>query len=382
LVGIADRLGAIAAEEAHALVWLEDEELAALLMKKTDKEQAERLITRIYEAFKAPMLNQNSLLRISASCGIAIAETENDSVETLFRNACHALNRAKKLGRGKHLFYDKTMMAELDEIQHVEDELQRALENGEFCAYYQPQFDMYTKKIVGFEALARWNDPVKGLRYPGEFIEVAEETGQILHIGETVLREACAFETRIVQEFGQTVPMSVNISAHQLEQNDFAEFIQNITAEHGLLPEYLSIEITESMLMNNFIDAIDKIIKLKELGIKVHLDDFGTGYSSLNYIKNMPIDVVKIDKAFIQDLGNPQADHLIEFIISLVHKLGKKIIAEGVETEEQWDQLSSYSCDAVQGYYMGKPVPEEVVLSLLRTSFERDGIIARQSAAQ
>jgi EAL domain-containing protein (putative c-di-GMP-specific phosphodiesterase class I) len=320
-------------------------------------------------------------MRISFSCGVAVTGAA-EPVDTLFKNAYLALIKAKKLGRGKHIFYEAAMMAETTEMQTFEERMKQALERGEFCAYYQPQFDMKTKRICGLEALARWNDPEKGLRFPNEFIQNAEETGQILLIGEAVLRESCAFEARLVREFGRMIPLSVNVSSRQLAQEDFVEFIVNVTAEHGLKPEYLSIEITESTLMNNFIDSIDKMMRLKALGIQIHLDDFGTGYSSLNYMKNLPIDVVKIDKAFIHDLGNCQSDYLIEFIISLAHKLGKSIIAEGVESREQWEQLSAYRCDSAQGFYMGKPAPDEVIVSLLRTALERDGTIEKQPVAR
>jgi diguanylate cyclase (GGDEF)-like protein len=366
LAAFSEKLKKVASDEGLILARLVSDEFAALPASPVGRERAGELAVRIFDCFNEPLLVDSSLIRISLSCGIAIAENRLSDLDLLFKNAYLALNKAKKLGRGKYLLFENTMMAELSEKLSIEEKLQLALDRNEFRLHFQPQFNIESKKICGLEALVRWNDPEQGLRYPNDFIQIAEETGQILFIGEIVLREACRFESRIVKEFGTMIPLSVNVSCHQLGQQDFVEFFRNVTSEFDLKPEYLSIEITESTLIDSFDDSFEKIMKLKELGIGIHLDDFGKGYSSLNYIRNLPIDVVKIDKDFIHDLGESQADTLIESIITMVHKMGKGIIAEGVENQDQWNKLTAFGCETAQGYLMGKPAPEETIVALLR----------------
>ncbi|MCP4413042.1 MAG: EAL domain-containing protein [Gammaproteobacteria bacterium] len=237
-----------------------------------------------------------------------------------------------------------------------ENKLYKAVDKNEFLLYYQPQTNKDFKKITGFEALIRWNLPNEGLIVPDEFIPIAEETGSIIQIGSWVMKEACS-QSKAWEKAGLGKSrIAVNVSAKQFRQKGLVDLISNTLKETGLHPDYLELEITESCILENANIAIDMLHEINEMGIHLSIDDFGVGFSSLKMLKNLPIDRLKIDKSFIDDVTtNTEDATIVKSIISLAHNLGMKVIAEGVETKEQLEFLRSYDCDEVQGYLIGKP---------------------------
>jgi EAL domain-containing protein (putative c-di-GMP-specific phosphodiesterase class I) len=235
--------------------------------------------------------------------------------------------------------------------------------------YYQPQIDLKTGRISGFEALIRWNSPLKGMISPMEFIPIAEETGLIIPIGEWVLHTACK-QTKLWQDEGYyPFNIAINLSAKQFRQANLVEIINNIIVETGINPKDVELEITETMAMENINDTIKILDKLKNNGITIALDDFGTGYSSLNYLKKLPIDILKIDKDFIYDIADQQnQDEIVNIIISLAHSMNLKVVAEGVETVDKLNFLKQHNCDKVQGYYFSKPLNKEDTENLLKSN--------------
>ncbi|MBS3995452.1 MAG: EAL domain-containing protein, partial [Alkaliphilus sp.] len=231
--------------------------------------------------------------------------------------------------------------------------------------HYQPQFDIKEKTIIGFEALVRWNSPALGMISPLKFIGIAEENRMIIPLGEWILKRACEFIKQINKEYSCQYVVSVNISMIQLLQEDFVERVMNTLNELDLDPNFLELELTESILMQSFDIVIGKLNKLNNSGIRIALDDFGKGYSSLSYLRDLPISTLKIDKSFIDNIENIEEDTLTESIIYLGKRMGLLILAEGVETQKQLDYLANNECDRIQGYLLGKPMPENTVRDLL-----------------
>jgi EAL domain-containing protein (putative c-di-GMP-specific phosphodiesterase class I) len=249
----------------------------------------------------------------------------------------------------------------------LEIDLRRGLERKEFLLHYQPRVDLRTGEITGMEALVRWQHPEQGLVAPGRFIPVAEESGLIVPLGEWVLRTACA-QNKAWQDAGlKPVCVAVNLSARQFRQRDLIEVVTGILRETGLDPSYLELELTESLIMQNVESTIVTLKKLNAMGIKLAIDDFGTGYSSLSYLKRFPIDMLKIDQSFVRDITtDPDDASIAKTIISMAHDMKLRVIAEGVETEEQRSFLSLRHCDEMQGYFFSRPVPAEAFEILLR----------------
>ena len=249
---------------------------------------------------------------------------------------------------------------------NLQNSLKSALDKNEFILYYQPQYRAADKKIMGFEALARWNSKDRGLVSPDKFIPIAEETRLIIPLGEWIMEEAIKFIKKI-HELGHTdLIMSVNISNIQFIHKDFSELVINLIKKYDLPPKNLELEITESVMMGSMDNVINNMNKLREIGIQIALDDFGTGYSSLNYLTKIPINTLKIDKTFIDDIGlEKERDLLVESIVNIAHGLGLSIVAEGVETEEQYIYLLKHKCERIQGYYFSRPLPEDKVMDLI-----------------
>ena len=255
----------------------------------------------------------------------------------------------------------------------IENSLRRAIEREEFVLFYQPQVDIKTGKIVGLEALLRWYHPDYGLVPPMEFIPIAEESGLIVAIGEWVLKTACIQNKKWLDMGMEPQLISVNLSARQFQQHNVVEVIDRIRCDSGLAPELLALEITESTAMKDLSFTIDVLSQLRKKGIRVSLDDFGTGYSSLNYLRQLPIDTLKIDKSFVRDItANSKEEAIAKTVISLAHKLNLTVVAEGVETWEQLLFLKKEGCDKVQGYLFSKPLPAEDIEKILRS---KDGFI-------
>jgi EAL domain-containing protein (putative c-di-GMP-specific phosphodiesterase class I) len=294
------------------------------------------------------------------SLGIVVFGPGDHSIDDLLKKADVAMYEAKAAGRNTSRFFDPRMQASVSAHAALEKELRKSLERGGFLLHYQVQVDG-DSHITGVEALVRWQHPVRGLVPPGEFIPLAEESGLILPLGQWVLEAACAQLVRwSTDPVKSEWVVAVNVSAVQFAQANFVEQVRKALAKTGALAQRLKIEITESMLMNNVEEIIEKMGAIKSSGVRMSLDDFGTGYSSLSYLKRLPLDQLKIDQSFVRDLLTDPNDAVIaKTVVALGHSLGLKVIAEGVETAQQRDLLLAMGCDAFQGYHFGRPVPAE-----------------------
>jgi EAL domain-containing protein (putative c-di-GMP-specific phosphodiesterase class I) len=277
--------------------------------------------------------------------------------ETLIRNADAAMYCAKSDGRSKVRFFTNEMNADAQERLSMDKNLRLALDREEFFLAYQPQIEIETGRITGLEALIRWRHPELGLVPPDRFISIAENNGLIVPIGEWVLKTACA-QARKWQDDGlPAVPVAVNVSAVQFRQEGFADLVRRVLSETELSPEYLELELTESLLLSNVDVVFATLQDLKEVGLQLAIDDFGTGYSSLSYLKQFPVGKLKIDRSFIRDIAFDIDDAAITTaIISMARSLHLKVIAEGVESEAQMSFLREHRCDEIQGYYFSKPI--------------------------
>ncbi|ADU74869.1 periplasmic sensor diguanylate cyclase/phosphodiesterase [Acetivibrio thermocellus AD2] len=332
-----------------------------------DINDATRAADRILKKFQQPWILEGKEYYITASMGIGIYPNDGEDPQTIFKNADTALYRAKELGRNNYQLYTESMNQKVLQRLDIENSLRRAIEKEEFVLFYQPQIDIKTGKIVGFEALLRWYHPDYGLMPPMEFIPVAEDSGLIVVIGEWVLETACRQNKKWIECGLEPHLISVNLSARQFQRSNIVEVIDRIRSSTGLAPELLELEITESTAMQDLSFTIDVLNQLRKKGIRVSLDDFGTGYSSLNYLRQLPIDTLKIDKSFVQDIrANSKEEAIAKTVISLAHKLDLTVVAEGVETKEQLLFLKKEKCDKAQGYLFSKPLPAEEIEKMLR----------------
>lgn len=324
------------------------------------------LADNILRAFRKSFLIGESNLYVSVSIGISFYPEDGETTEEILKNADVAMYRAKEEGKGTYVVYDKSMHTAFNERMNIEKHLRSAMNNNEFELHYQPQIDIKTGLISGFEALIRWNSPVLGFVSPLSFIKIAEDSGLIIYIGEWVLREACGFMKSIHDQTGKLHKISVNISIIQLMQDDFVDMVLDSLEESGLAPSCLELEITESIFMESFERMICKLELLKSRGIRIALDDFGTGYSSLSYLQQLPISTLKMDKIFIDSLADQAySQSFVQTIIILGHKMGLEVVAEGVENVSQLAFLNESGCDKVQGYLVSQPVPPQGVWELL-----------------
>lgn len=323
------------------------------------------LAEAILTSFADPVTVDDNSFQITCSIGIAMYPKDGSTVGEILKNADLAMYKSKGSGKNKFVLYDPSIGSELSERITLEKDLKEAFENKEFELHYQPQVCTDNKSVTGFEALLRWNSPKYGQVSPSIFIPVAEETGLINDIGKLVIDYSFAFAKSLQ---GQGLCVSCNVSPIQLIQSDFVDAVINMYDKYGLKKGNVAIEITENSLVESFEDTNDKLKRLREKGIMIYLDDFGTGYSSLTYLKNLPIDVVKIDKLFIDDITVEDSEKsLVKSILSLAHDIGLKVVAEGVEKEDQRKYLARCACDFVQGYLISKPVPEQLALMYLKS---------------
>lgn len=320
-------------------------------------QQAEIMSEKILEALPQPYYIGGIEQFSTLSIGLTLFQGEKESVDELLKQADLAMYQAKAAGRNTRRFFNPTMQARVLEHAALANDIRKGMQNDEFVLYFQPQVNKH-HLLVGAEVLLRWNHPTRGLTTPGEIIPVAEETGLILALGDWVLRSACQVLAQWAQHtHTRDLTLSVNISARQLHQADFVQQVQAIIAETGADAHKLKLELTESMLLHDVEDTIQKMHKLREHGVAFSLDDFGTGYSSLSYLRQLPLDQLKIDQSFVRDLAfNNQESNIAQTIVSLANGLGISVIAEGVETEDQCRRLASYGCTEYQGYLFGRPV--------------------------
>ena len=333
---------------------------------------------KILEQFKHPFTVNLNEFHTTVSIGIAIYPTEYITIEEFMIYADTAMYKAKSQGKNGYVVYTSDLLNNSIEKLKLEIDLRKAIKNNELVLHYQPQVCMKSKKIVGAEALIRWNHPTLGLIYPNKFIELAEETGLITEIGEWVIEEAC-IQNKKWQESGFPLfQIAVNLSTQQFLKLNLVDFVKKILVKTQLDPKYLVLEITESMAMDyNY--SIKVLQELKKLGVCISIDDFGTGYSSLNYLKKFPLNYLKIDQSFVRDISLDKSNiNIIKAIITLAHNLNLKVIAEGVETKEHLDVLQKYNCDEIQGYLFSKPLSaKQFEQNLPRLLKEIDNIYLR-----
>jgi len=320
------------------------------------------IIEEILKVFKEPFNIENCSINIGISIGASVFPDDGCTAEELLRNSDIAMYKIKESGKNSYKYFDVNMKNELLRKMRIETMLTNAVENEEFILYYQPQYDVLSKKMCGLEALIRWDSPELGFLNPMEFIAISEEIGAITKIGEWALNNACNFSKKINTKFGCNIIMAVNVSPIQLKQSDFCEIVKKTIDKIGISPNSVELEVTENICIDDFEFAITILRSLKNYGVRIALDDFGTGYSSLSYLKKLPIDLLKIDKSFVDEIIiNGSQNDLTETIISMAHKLGMKALAEGVETQFQYDYLEKSGIDIIQGYLLGKPMTEEAI---------------------
>ena len=329
-----------------------DEFIIVLESDDNSRDSAQNVASRLVEVMSRPFLAGGHQLNIGASAGISILNDDTDSIDDMVRHADLALYAAKDAGRGKYCVFTQSLEQKAQARRELEIHLRRALHLREFELVYQPQVDMPAGDLTGFEALIRWNSTLRDQISPDEFIPVAEETGEIVPIGEWVLETAC----KEAAGWNNNLLIAVNVSTVQFMNDNFVESVKLALHNSGLAPERLEIEITETVLISKPEQALKQLIAIRDMGISVAMDDFGTGYSSLSYLNNFPISKIKIDRAFVSINPTPKSRALCDAIISLGASLGMKTLAEGVETAEQFSQLSGAGCIAAQGYHISRPL--------------------------
>jgi diguanylate cyclase (GGDEF)-like protein/PAS domain S-box-containing protein len=324
---------------------------------------------RLLESLRRVFVLGSHEIYITASIGVAICPTDSEDADTLMKYADIAMYHAKDLGRNNVQFYTESMNTAALERFNMEHQIRRALDNNELFLNYQPQVNVQKGTITGIEALVRWEHPEQGTLYPGFFIPVAEETSLIVPIGEWVLRAACSQMQTWITGGITFERISVNISNIQFRQGNFLEMVLRSLEESGLDPHYLELEITESCMMEQVDKSISVLRSLRDTGVYITVDDFGTGYSSLSYLKRLPIQCLKIDKSFVKDIvHDSESKAIVKAIIALAHNLDLKVIAEGIETEQQCMMLREYGCDFMQGYYFYRSLPGEDIVNLVQDS--------------
>lgn len=336
------------------------DEFAIILPAIPGIRSATTVAEHILLAFQQPFMLAGQENYLSASIGIAIAPVDGNDSEDLLRKADTAMYRAKSLGRGRFVYFEEQMNAEATEHMNLEREIRQGLLRKEFILHYQPKIDTHTGRIAGAEVLVRWNHPARGLVYPDVFIGVAEDTGLIDEIGKNVIWDACTQHAAWRASGIDAPPIAVNVSGRQFRRGDLLQIISEALQTTSTPPGALEVEVTESLFMDETCDVMAILHELRQMGLKVTIDDFGTGYSSMSYLRRLPMDCIKIDKSFIDDIvDDDNARAITEVIIMLAHTLGKSVVAEGVETEGQLDLLRKWRCDTIQGYYFSKPLTAE-----------------------
>ncbi|AMZ75403.1 MULTISPECIES: EAL domain-containing protein [Pseudomonas] len=353
--------------EADTIARLSGDEFAVLFDAYGNLSSLARVATRLAAKLRVPLTIEGHELVLSASIGISLLPDNTREVAMLVSQANMAMQHAKHLGGNNFQFYTDSLQASTLERLQLENQLRKALEEQQLKVFYQPKLCLATGRLNAAEALVRWDHPAMGRVPPGDFIGLAEETGLIGPIGEFVLRQACWQACEWQRQGLAPIRVSVNLSVHQLRQGKLVSLVRQVLEETGLAPQYLELELTESQLLDSVEHIIATFQQLRDLGVKLAIDDFGTGYSSLSYLKRIPVDYVKIDQAFIRGLGEGSVDAAItRAIIAMAHGLSLKVVAEGVERQEQLEFLRSERCDEVQGYLVSRPVEAEGLAGLLR----------------
>jgi EAL domain-containing protein (putative c-di-GMP-specific phosphodiesterase class I) len=338
------------------------DEFVVVLNGINGAQDAAKVANKIIDVLSKPIVIDGHEVFVTTSIGISLFPSDGMDKNALITNADVAMYRAKEEGRNHFQFYTFGMNATTVEQLTLENDLRRAIERDELLLHYQPQISLPDRGVVGVEALVRWQHPELGLVPPARFIPIAEETGLIAPIGQWVLKTACA-QARAWQDAGAPpIEMSVNMSSRQFHQENMLETVTNALQQSGLDAKQLTLEITESSLMQKPDDAVVTLCLLHNMGVGIAIDDFGTGYSSLGHLKRFPLQALKIDRAFINDVTKkPEDAAIVRAILAMAHSLSLKVVAEGVETEEQLEFLNQAGCDEIQGFLISKPVTAEEI---------------------
>jgi diguanylate cyclase (GGDEF)-like protein len=375
LTAVAERLRAAVRTE-DLLARLGGDEFVVVCPQVTYTGEAETIAERLLMALAHPFFVKNEELGVSASVGIAFSDNTSkgrkESADTLLHDADAAMYRAKSQGPGRYTIFDRTMKADRVTRDKVEDRLRDAVANDEFVLHYQPIIDVSDERIVGVEALLRWEDPARGTIPPLDFVPQLEESGLIVPVGEWALEEACRQITAWTETFPSVGPLrvSVNVSPRQLLQAHFGDVVTRVLQRTGTRPTQLCLEITEAALMGDVVSAWAELRKVKALGVQLAIDDFGTGYSSVSYVRNFALDSLKIDQSFVRAMSTCTEDTaIVKAVIHMAHALSLATVAEGVETPEQLSQLKALGCDLAQGYLFSRPQPPDAI----------DGLLAEES---
>ena len=352
--------------EYDTVARLSGDEYSVLIQNVENVEDVIPIIERIKEAFYEPFFLEHRKIVISPSIGVAVFPEDGTTVEELLNNSDAAMYKAKNCGKNSYQFFNIKMKNEILKKINTERLLKKALPNKEFILYYQPQFEASSRKLRGFEALIRWNNPEMGFLSPKDFLSIAEKTGFIPEIGKWVLETACGFGKFVNDISDSKIIVAVNISPVQFKQKNFFDEILHIITSSGIRPSCLELDLPEDIFINDFDLAVKILSDLKKIGVRIALDGFGRGYSSLSYLKKLPIDLLKIDRSFIQEIDeNNSEKDIMDLLISLMHKLNIETFAEGIESKEQLEKIVTAKCDNVQGFYLGRPLPQEEIIKLV-----------------
>jgi len=341
------------------------DEFVILLMGIRSKEAASEMARRLLYVIEQPLEVDGVDLHVSASVGITFYPEDGDDEETLIRNADVAMYKTKRDGGGSIRIYSSDFSDEAAHFVSTESKVQKGLMKNEFIAFYQPKVDMRNGRVIGMEALARWRHPQLGMIPPADFIPIAEETGQINELGRQVLAQVLE-DVRRWQELGVALPVAINVSARQFADHDYCRNLVAQISQSGCAMALIEVEITEQVFLGDMKTAIERLRQLRAAGLTIALDDFGTGYSSFNYIKDLPIDTLKLDRSFISHIDSDKAEHaIVKALVSMCRDLRLHMVVEGVETTEQRESLVSLGCDKAQGFYFYRPMPVGEVEALL-----------------
>ena len=344
------------------------DEFLILVHSIQDTQDTASIVKKIIESLQQPFTLNGQVIYLTASIGVAVYPNDGAAEDDLLRNADVAMHRAKEdLGRGNYQFFCEDMNFRAMHKLSLESDLHRALEQDEFHLHYQPQVDIQNNAIIGAEVLIRWNHPEKGNIPPGEFIPAAESCGLIEPIGDWVLQTACRQHLAWIDAGLPPIRLAINLSARQFQRGNMVKTVAEALAENAMQPDYLELELTESMLMHDVENTVKTLHELKIMGVRLSIDDFGTGYSSLSYLKRFPLDILKIDRSFVKDMGTPSDNgEIARAIIAMAHALNLEVVAEGVENQRQLELMRDFQCDFIQGYFFSRPVPADDFAKLLK----------------
>jgi diguanylate cyclase (GGDEF)-like protein len=349
-----------------ALCRLGGDEFAVVVEGLSKAVEAESIARNLINSLNDAFLINGREIVVSASVGVTVYPDDTEDTKILLKNADIAMYQAKETGQNEFKFFTENMHDELIKKHKLEEDIQSALRMKQFALVYQPKVDMQTQQLKGMEALIRWNCPTRGLVRPAEFIRAAEESGYIVQLGYWIIGDVCRTINNWKDDGLKIVPISINVSARQFQQVDFADKVGEILEAHNIGPELIELEMTEGLLMHDTDAALECLTNLKNIGLKISIDDFGTGNSCLAYLRKFPIDILKIDKSFVDDVTiDADSDHICKAIISLAKSLGLETVAEGVETERQLEFLRENGCDLAQGYLFGHPIWGKEIIELL-----------------